>query len=76
MGSQHQVADLLLHNDPRPTMQTLAYRCPEVLGRASVLTTAIDMWSLGVVMSEVLECWGHFRGVKMRMNFHRNGIPF
>lgn len=48
-----EVADLQnIKRVPIP-LQTLFYRCPEVVFGAPALTVAVDMWSVGVMLSEL-----------------------
>jgi hypothetical protein len=60
-------------------LQSLYYRCPEVVGGSSDLATAIDMWSVGVVLGEVCGA-DYFHRVKSEMELvrawcHRLGSP-
>lgn len=41
-------------NNPQPIVQTRYYRAPEVILRSQPYTTAIDLWSVGCLLGELL----------------------
>jgi serine/threonine protein kinase len=51
-----------------PTVVTLWYRAPELLWGATQYTTAIDMWSVGCIMGELLT--GTFSYSRNHIRFH------
>ena len=53
-----------------PRVITLWYRAPELLLGAKTYSFAVDMWSLGCILGELLACEPMFRGSTRRRKWH------